>query len=186
MVGLCEFIRQSTTWSIDASLRSSQFLSPRRFHCMWISLLLIWTTACLLLFYLRCILPERNTHSYSLRPRRHELVLKPSVILQTFLKDNRLKILLIYCSAAFCHLFFRDQSEVKWNGPHLGGHITHYTPSEWSEVKRSSPRRPHYALYPICLSQTNLSLENRKHTTFKLGREVTDARNTWQSDFEVK
>ena len=62
---------------------------------------------------LRCILPERNTHSYSLRPRRHELVLKPSVILQTFLKDNRLKILLIYCSAAFCHLFFRDQSEVK-------------------------------------------------------------------------
>jgi len=24
---------------------------------------------------LRCILPERNTHSYSLRPRRHELVL---------------------------------------------------------------------------------------------------------------
>jgi len=78
---------------------------------------------------LRCILPERNTHSYSLRPRRHELVLKPSVILQTFLKDNRLKILLIYCSAAFCHLFFRDQSEVKWNGPHLGGHITHYTPS---------------------------------------------------------
>jgi len=24
---------------------------------------------------LRCILPERNTHSYSLRPRCHELVL---------------------------------------------------------------------------------------------------------------
>jgi len=31
-MGLCEFIRQTTTRSIYESLRSSQFLSPRRFH----------------------------------------------------------------------------------------------------------------------------------------------------------
>ena len=37
---------------------------------------------------LRCILPERNAHSYSLRPWRHELVLTTKRDSRNFLKDN--------------------------------------------------------------------------------------------------
>jgi len=42
MVGLCEFIRQTTTWSIYASLRSSEIFIAKTIQ-PWISLL--WTPA---------------------------------------------------------------------------------------------------------------------------------------------
>jgi len=36
------------------------------------------------------------------------------VTIETFLKDNCLKIcIVIYCSVAFCQLFFKDESEVE-------------------------------------------------------------------------
>ena len=105
----------------------------------WIRLLPMWMTACLLLFYrtishvLRCILPECNTHSYSLRPRRYELVLTTKRDSRSFFKDTCFKIcidILFSCvlstvfqrlkrSEVLCAMWLwnRDSEFTKWQYP---------------------------------------------------------------------
>ena len=56
MMRLCEFIRQTTTWSICASLRSSQFLSPRWLHCRSACCRSGWRLVC-------CCFTERSARS---------------------------------------------------------------------------------------------------------------------------
>jgi len=56
-------------------------------------------------YVLRCILPERNTHSYSLRPRRHELVLTTKRDSTNFFERQKICIDILF-SCVLSTVFF--------------------------------------------------------------------------------
>ena len=139
------FANSSDKQRLEAFMRRCvrlNFLSPRRFNrrsaCCRSGWRLVLFAAVLSndQHVLRCILPERNTHSYSLRPiGAMNLYWQPSVTLETFLKDNYcLKICIdILFSCVLSTVFQR----LKWSYQSINQSINHrinHLHKEWPVV----------------------------------------------------